>query len=311
MKIQKLVIDEGVSTLQLKDFENYCSKKKIEILDLFFIKEKYQQIPDNEIIKHILTKETALFTNDCVFHNKVIRKKLVGFYISNNDNSITDKYLKDVILKPEKGNGSMKSELKEDYTVEKSEIHELILPSNQQQLKKLNVKRRRIRSYFEGQGNIARVSATVSLHNRKSDSIIGIRIKIASLSGIKSLDATENYILENINPEIGIIALCQTMFIVIKLMLQSVETEIYFDSERIASDYESNCKNEEYSAIFSLLQSQFTNLKICGVNKHKQIDNLRNKLIQLTNDKTTNELLDSDFEEIKIRLKQKLDILDA
>ena len=150
------------------------------------------------------------------------------------------------------------------------------LPEIKIQLKKLKTKRRKIRNYFEGIDNIDRIDISVSKKDNKDKILIGIKIRAISNNGIKSLDASEIYIIENKNPN-EIIYLCYVLIALLRLLLNTKNVTIYYDSSEIRGDFESNL-NTEFSELFQILKSYFDRMVIKSVNKGKNIALVRSKL---------------------------------
>lgn len=112
-------------------------------------------------------------------------------------------------------------ELQNSYEINKTYIHEELLPETEIQLKKLRTKRRRIRNYFEGIDNISNIDVSLSKRDSKDKLLIGIKIRAISNNGIKSLDASEIYIIENKNQDNNIY-LCYALIALLRLMFNCI-----------------------------------------------------------------------------------------
>ncbi|MDA3892094.1 MAG: hypothetical protein PF517_10570 [Salinivirgaceae bacterium] len=158
--MQKIIIDESVSQRQFRKVIDYLGFDDSSLPEIIAIKESYPGIPDNEIIKHLLNDNSIFITADRVAHNKILLEHKKSVYI-DKDFEISKTVLKEIIL-PVKSINNKVSELQNNYVIEKTDIHERLLPDSEQQLKKLRTKRRRIRNYFEGLDNIGNIDISVS-----------------------------------------------------------------------------------------------------------------------------------------------------
>lgn len=169
MRIQRIILDESVSQRQFSkviDFLGFDDSSLSEIVD---IKEIYPDIPDNEILKHLLNDNLIFITADRVVHNKILLERKKSVYI-DKEFVITDTVLKGIIL-PVKNMNSKVSELQSNYVIEKTDIHERLLPESVQ---KLRTKRRRIRNYFEGLHDVGNIDISVSKKDNKNKILMGI-----------------------------------------------------------------------------------------------------------------------------------------
>ena len=107
---------------------DYLKFNNISLLEIINIKETYPGIPVNEIIKHLLNDNSIFITADRVAHNKTLLEHKRSIYI-DNDFVISEKVLKGIIL-PKKNISNKKSELQDNYVIEKTDIHESLLPES-------------------------------------------------------------------------------------------------------------------------------------------------------------------------------------
>ena len=298
--MQKIIIDESVSGKQFKIVLDYLNIDDVSLLEIIDIKETYPGIPDNEILKHLLNDNSIFVTADRVAHNKTLLNKKKSIYI-NKDFIISATRLKGIKL-PEKKIRNKKSELQDNYLIEKTDIHEIILPESQQQLKKLKTKRRRISNYFEGLSNIDNIDISVTKKESRNKVLIGIKIRAISNNGIKSLDASEIYIIEDRHQDQKII-ICYVFIALLRLKLNSKATTIYYDLSEINGDFDSNM-GSEFSELYITLKSYFDRLTIKPVSKGKYIEMVRNKLRQLINKDPGNEIVAGDIEKINKKIAE-------
>jgi hypothetical protein len=295
--MQKIVVDESVSQRQFLIAVDYLKLDNISLLEVLNIKDTYPGIPDNEIINHLLNENSIFITTDRVAHNKTLLNNKKSIYI-DKDFSIKETVLKDIKL-PNKNISNHKSDLQDNYEINKTDIHEKLLPESIKQLKKLRTKRRRIRNYFEGIDNIDNIDISVSKLKTKSKILIGVKIRAISNNGIKSLDASEIYIDEDQNQDQIII--CYVLIALLRLCLNSISTIIYYDLNEIKGDFDSKL-NMEFSELYVTLKSYFNRLTFNPVSKGKNIEMVRRKLSQLSKHDAGNEIITGDIEKINKKL---------
>lgn len=296
--MQKIIIDESVSQKQFKIVLDYLKFDDVSLLEIIDIKETYPGIPDNEILKHLLNDNSIFVTADRVAHNKTLLDQKKSIYI-DKDFIISETRLKGIKL-PEKNIKNKNSELQDSYLIEKTDIHEKLLPESEHQLKKLKTKRRRIRNYFEGFDNVDNIDISVSKKENKNKILIGIKIRAISNNGIKSLDASEIYIIEDQNQDQKIL-ICYVLIALLRLHLNSKITTIYYDLSEINGNFDSKL-NSEFSELYKTLKSYFYQLTLSPVSTGKNIEIVRNKLSQLIKKDAGNEIIAGDIKKIKEKL---------
>jgi len=125
---------------------------------------------------------------------------------------------------------------------------------------------------------------------------------------LKALDESESYTAENLPSECrGIGSLSYALVLVIQLMLNSVATTVYFDSARIDSTVPPATKQNNlmmYQDLFKQLSESFTQLEFVPVSKGRHMEALRNKLTQLLNCRSTNEIQQENLREIMCRFTE-------
>jgi hypothetical protein len=298
----KIIVDESVSQRQLLIVLDYLRFDNSSSPEIVQIKETYPGIPDDEIIKHLLNNNSIFITADRVIHNKILLNHMRSIYI-DKDFVISEVILKGIII-PVKNINNKVSELQDSYVIAKTDIHESLLPDSELQLKKLKTKRRRIRNYFEGIVNIGNIDISVSKKDNKDKILIGIKIRAISNNGIKSLDASEIYIIEDKNQDQKIF-ICYVLIALLRLLLNTKTITVYYDSSEINGDFESKL-NTEFFELFQTLKSYFDRLTIKPVNKGKNIEMVRSKLYQLCKNDAGNEIVTGDIEIIKHRIITEL-----
>jgi hypothetical protein len=298
MRMQRIILDESVSRRQFSKVIDYLGFDDSSLPEIVDIKDTYPSIPDNEIIKHLLNDNSIFITADRVAHNKILLEHKRSVYIDSHL-VISETAIKGITL-PIKNINSKVSELQSNYVIEKTDIHERLLPETEQQLKKLRTKRRRIRNYFEGLDNIGNIDISVSKKDNNDKLLIGIKIRAISNNGIKSLDASEIYIVEDKNKDEKII-ICYVLITLLRLLLNSKTITVYYDLSEINVDFESKL-DTEFSELYLTLKSYFDRLTIKPINKGKNIDMVRRKLYQLNKNDPGNEIVIGDIAIIKQRI---------
>ena len=286
-RVVTLIIDECVSSRQLVRFKAYAEDQGISFQEELKISAQYSGMPDAQIIHHLLGSDTIFLTNDRPFHNKVLSKSLKSYFV--DDDHVTHKTLAGIKVKPDTPLTHKTKVIKPNYNQVSPQIRKSLLPSCSKDLKRLSKKCRRIRNHFDGLDNLALVAVTVSLRGFNGGQLIGVKIRVSSTVGIKALDASESYVLEACEKErAGLIALNYSLITVLLLMLSSVKTEIFFDTDSIAlpdmSDENPNvnevAQNDDL-ALFTVLTDAFKQLEFTPTPKGALIEKLRLKLFDL------------------------------
>lgn len=293
-----IIIDESISNKQFSKVFDYLKFDESTSPEIINIKETYPGIPDEEIMKHLLNENSIFITADRVIHNKILLNHKRSIYIDENG-VISETILKGIVI-PVKNKNNRSSELQNSYEIKKTDIHEKLLPEAEIQLKKLKTKRRRIRNYFEGIDNIANIDISLSKKDIKNKLLIGIKIRAISNNGIKSLDASEIYVIDSKNTDEKIY-LCYALVAILRLLLNTKNLTIYYDTKEIRGDFDSD-KYRGFSELLQTLKSYFNQITIIPVNKGKNIELVRRKLNQLANNDAGNEIITGDIEKVKHRL---------
>jgi len=296
----KIIIDESVSAMQFAAFETFARQHNLDTSDSIFIKEVHPAIPDSLILLHYLDETTILVTTDRPFHNTVLARGLRSYYLDQD--IITDQPLPGILPKPEITPAKNDLILKNSYEHAQVDIRPLLLPETPGRLKKLRIKRRRIRNHFQGQDHLAQVAVTVSWLEQGDQTLIGIRVRIASNIGFKALDASESYLLETIVPkQRGLVSICHALVLLIQLMLYPVKTLVYYDTRAIENPLirtTDRSEDRRFQAFFDMLLDCFDHLEFVPAPKGKYIENLRRKLNQLGHDDPGGEIVPGNIMDI-------------
>ena len=301
---RQIIIDEAFPDNRVDMVSKLLKNKGINYSSFYFISQKHPGMPDYQVIHFLLNESTVFITTDRPLHNTVLKKGFKSFFFNgDNFSSKTIKGVTPIKLPPQIKKGLQPKTL---YEEPKTEIRHLVLPSSEKNLKKLRTKRRRIRNYFGGTENMEMVAITISFNSFKSSALIGVRIKISSNTGVKALDASENYFREKFDPEYSeIIALCYAMILPIQLMLNHVKTILYFDTRTFEepSKYQSDETEGQYHYMYSKLIDSFSQIEFTPSAKGLFIERLRRKLNDLSMS-NSNEIVKGNISEISSKIQQ-------
>ena len=286
-RVVTLIIDECVSSGQLARFKAYAEDQGIFFQEELKVSAQYSGMPDAQIIHHLLGSDTIFLTNDRPFHNKVLSKSLKSYFV--DDDQVTHVAFTGIKVKPDTPLTQKTKVIKPNYHQVSPQIRKSLLPSCSKDLKRLSKKCRRIRNHFDGLDNLALVAVTVSLRGFNGGQLIGVKIRVSSTVGVKALDASESYVLEACEKErAGLVALNYSMITLLLLMLSSVKTEIFFDTDSIAlpdmSDenaFGNEVEKNDDLALFTVLADAFKQLEFTPAHKGALIEKLRLKLFDL------------------------------
>ncbi|MBN2526302.1 MAG: hypothetical protein JXR76_07905 [Deltaproteobacteria bacterium] len=264
------------------------------------IATEHSGMPDGQIIRQLLNPGTIFLTTDRPLHNTVLSRSLTSYYVSHDGHFISAK-LKGIRTLPQ--NPRCASVLPENhlYHAPPPNIRAYLLPLSERSLKKLRTKRRRIRNHFDGDAHIETLAVTVSWKAIGSKTLIGLRLRITSNSGIPALDASELYVLENILPvHRNQVAVNYALMLPIQLMLHGITTRIYYDAPTMASPTEIFHQSEITPGfkLFTELSRVFSHVEFCPSVKGRFIEPLRKKLMQLVA-ANSNEIVEGNIEEIE------------
>ncbi len=288
-----MIVDESVSIAKWERFKTYAATKGIQLVDTVHVGELHPGMPDGQILRFLLNETTVLLTSDRPFHNAALKAKKASYFIS--DSSISGELLPGII--PTRGVSECRKNdrIQESYLPPSNSIRPLIMPSSSGKLKKLKTKRRRIRNHFGGLNNLEKIAVTVSCLPQGSAILIGAKIRISGYTGQKALDASENYWHTEIPTQDRDIAVfCQVLMLLHQLMLESVQTEIFWDALRINSvPSHVPALVSPFSNLFEELVAGCPRLEFVRTPKGPNIDRLRRKLVDLSGNPSTNEIVAS------------------
>jgi hypothetical protein len=95
--MQKIIIDESISQRQLVIALDYLRFDNSSSNEIIHIRDTYPGIPDDEILKHLLTDNSIFITADRVIHNKVLLNHKRSIYI-DNDSVLSEALLEGIVI---------------------------------------------------------------------------------------------------------------------------------------------------------------------------------------------------------------------
>jgi hypothetical protein len=273
-------------------FREYAKAKSILIAEWRFITREHTGMMDVEIYTSFLKDKNACFiTSDRAFHNALCKEGVSSFFIDTDSAEFTSASLPGV--KPRGILARLPNSTREIQISSKSRpsnpFYSAILePLSESAQKKLRSKRRRIHNYFGGSDYIKQCGLTISALCSEKFPLVGIRLRVQSNAGIKALDATELYYWETSGDLLG--TYIQAACLVIRLKLECLPLEIYYDSLRLMEP-DAFAGSPAY-LVWTQIISTFSTVEWHTVeesSRSPKMDELRRKLSALTT-KPTNEI---------------------
>lgn len=285
INIEKLVIDESISTAQLSACQKWLKDHSAHYQQLYLIAGHHPGMPDSRILKSVLNKHDAMLTTDRPFHNRLLKEGITSFYI-DDVMTITQQTLQGIrpaFLPEPRGGGEKQPEM--------GSLRNLIMPDSGKALKKLRTKRRRIRSHFGGYDQLNQLSMTIATQGE----LIGVHLHVAGASA-KGIMASESYVAE-FDRDTGKSALCHALVLALQLMLQRLDVSLFYDPANIPDPYSLDDR------FFNRLKNEFPTVKFIACAKGRHMDALRQKLSALKS-ANSNEIVPSRLSLIEQRVKQ-------
>lgn len=163
-----------------------------EPVEFIRLTECHRGIPDVAVLSQVLGTDTILLTNDRVLHNQACD---LGFrsYTLDEQGNVRRKKLPGISAAKPVAIASH-SELKSDYV---HPAHPLARALKQgltdRAFQRYRTRRRRIRSYFGAEANIASAALTIGATAASQGWLCGCVLRLAGKSGVKGLQASEAY----------------------------------------------------------------------------------------------------------------------
>lgn len=222
----RIIVDECVgsdSPLVAKFQAMLAPTQQVEFVRL---SECHRGIPDIEVLRQVLGPDTILLTNDRVLHNQACDLGFRSYTLDDQGNVRRRKLSGISTVKPVAIAG--RSELESDY------VHppHLLAGALKQDLsekafERYRTRRRRIRSYFGAETNIASAAVTIGAAAASRGWLCGFALRLAGKSGVKGLHACEGYSLSptaEATPAWCVIHALRELYL---LQLEAVPAQLY------------------------------------------------------------------------------------
>lgn len=253
---------------------------------------------DDRIILELLNHDTCLLTSDRIFHNKVLSLGLESVYCEDGNH-----FLSSIIpgFRPRPGLVLSKNS---PYPLELFHggiLRTKLLPASDTKLKKLRTKIRRIKNYFQGFENIDSVAVSLSILTSGDSIIVGTKWRIISDCDIKALNASEQYIIDELQErDHSYLALCYLLIYGIQLRLNKLSTNIYYDKNLLNLEETGSRHSIETKRLVDLmsnLKNEYDWIQFIPVSDNTRISGLNSKLRSLY-EVENNELIEGDLNAI-------------
>ena len=184
----RVIIDECVgheSTLVQRFRQTLASATPVEIVRL---SQRHRAIPDVELLRSVLGPDAILLTTDRVLHNRACSLGLRSYTLDEQGN-LRRRTLPGIPT-PKPVTTHSSGELKTDYVHPEHPLAMALKHGmTERASKRYRTRRRRIRSYFGSEANIATVSLTIGAKSCAKGLLCGYCIRLAGMSGVKGLQA--------------------------------------------------------------------------------------------------------------------------
>jgi len=222
----RVIVDECVgaeSALMQRFRQMLAPAQQVELVRLA---ESHRGIPDAELLRRLLGPDTILLTTDRVLHNQVCD---LGFrsYTLDEQGNLRRKKLPGIrasksVASPSRG------ELKRDYVHPSHPLTRVLKQGmTEKAFERYRTRRRRIRSYFGTEVNIASAALTIGAKSTAKGWLCGYFLRLAGKSGVEGLQASEGYSISaalEAKPAWCVIHALRELYL---LQLETVPTQIY------------------------------------------------------------------------------------
>ena len=189
--ITRVIIDECVgaeSALMQRFRQMLAPAQQVEFVR---VAQCHRGIPDLEL-RRLLGPETILLTADRVLHNQICDLGFCSYTLDEQGNLRRGKLpgirAATPIASPSRG------ELKSDYVHPAHPLARALKEGMPEKaFERYRTRRRRIRSYFGSEANIASAALTIGHKGSPKGWLCGYFLKLAGHSGVKGLQASEGY----------------------------------------------------------------------------------------------------------------------
>lgn len=299
---KRVIVDEGVGRNDEALWQRACPE--LRGADLVWVAQVHPGIPDDEIVQHLLDPETAVVTKDRRFHNGLVDAKYRSYCLLNG-RVLTDR-IKGI---PSRSFIVQKSsELKSTYHRAQADLRALVLPQNEQKLKKLRTRQRRIRSYAAGLDNVREVAVSISRLDGKATPLIGALINVIPYA-IPKLLGSETYVRETgYRARIHLAAICHVLVELLRLQLHEKPVRLYLDGLCFSAEdleAELGAVHDDFGAFYLELQKQFLDIAWSFPEKGANIELLRRKMNAVVRNPRDNQAVASEIDEFVQRFASR------
>jgi len=224
--IARVIVDECVgpgSALMDRFQAMFAPTQRVEFVRLT---ECHRGIPDVEVLRQLLGPDTILLTNDRVLHNQACDLGFRSFTLDDQGNIRRKKLPGISAAEPVAIAG--RSELKSDYVHPPHPLARALKQDlSEKAFERYRTRRRRIRSYFGAETNIAGAAVTIGAAAAGKGWLCGFALKLAGKSGVKGLHASEGYSLSptaQATPAWCVIHALRELYL---LQLEAVPAQLY------------------------------------------------------------------------------------
>ena len=224
--IVRVIVDECVgpeSALMQRFRQMLAPAQQVELVRLA---ESHRGIPDVELLRRLLGPDTVLLTTDRVLHNQGCA---LGFrsYTLDEQGNLRRKKLPG-IREPKPVPSTSRGELKLDYVHPSHPLAQVLKQGMREKaFQSYRRRRRRIRSYFGSEANIASAALTIGAKGTTESWLCGYYLRLAGKSGVEGLQASEGYSISpalEAKPAWCVIHALRELYL---LQLEIVPTEVY------------------------------------------------------------------------------------
>jgi len=224
--IARVIVDECVgpeSALMQRFRQMLAPAQQVELVRLA---ESHRGIPDVELLRRLLGPDTVLLTSDRVLHNQVCALGFRSYTLDQQGNLRRKKLPR--IRAPKPVASASRGELKLDYVHPTHPLAQVLKQGmTEKAFERYRTRRRRIRSYFGSESNIASAALTIGAKGTTKGWLCGYYLRLAGKSGVEGLQASEGYSnspAPEARPAWCVIHALRELYL---LQLETVPTQIY------------------------------------------------------------------------------------
>jgi hypothetical protein len=298
-KCTRVIVDECVSS-QSELFVRFGQECGSEgAMNYLFLAKEHRAVPDDIILTQLLGPDSVLLTMDRVLHNRACRLGLRSYTLDETGA---------VVCNPLRGLPIEEAPRVRPDVVPKSDYAH---PANriatackagltEKDFQRYRTRRRRIRSYFGSEENLARVALTIGSERHTRGQISGFFLAIAGNHGKKGLRASEGYTLCTATEHTTAGCLLSALREIYLLQIELVPLDLYVipeASHRLALSLLSDSNLYPESSVHRALRTCLSGVAAATVHpcvKGPFYDAMKSKLKQVVNPRS-NEVVTMDY----------------